>query len=405
MIVVGHAKVIGEPTHSRVHSPRDSQMCGITPGSRGDMRPVQRCSSLGIVALLSLTIVPAAQALIIKWGSTKAASLCSRDDALTIVNHPLIIQLGTGDLPMGSFRRLLLARSALLEAAGESIVAACSELTKAKDPKARDAATSLEALISQEVRQASDDATEWLAAAERAGKTIELPAEQGAAGVSCYGCGGNHYNVDCPDDLSPSRDALTLSSHMRAARGALSQLGAAAPIFRCIGWSHATMASTSPEMNGGRAFQGWTSSHALRWTAISEALEHAFDCGVTCLDAGEVFLSVGGALSDLEVAVARREAQTSFALLYAAIDSEAATAGLQSVSATMSVQEAREAIALVEPGFNGDKHRVFMDEVLGAKGAEKPSEAAASSSTAAAERRLKAAAAYMEAKKKVKGEE
>ena len=56
------------------------------------------------------------------------SSLWSRTDGLILLNHPLLIQISTGKLPMGSFHRLLQDRRLLVSALRDGATAACADL-------------------------------------------------------------------------------------------------------------------------------------------------------------------------------------------------------------------------------------------------------------------------------------
>ena len=54
------------------------------------------------------------------------------------------------------------------------------------------------ALARVEARRCDSDAEAWWWEAASAGKTIDLPESEVAAGVRCHACGGMHSNRDCP---------------------------------------------------------------------------------------------------------------------------------------------------------------------------------------------------------------
>ena len=81
-----------------------------------------------------------------------------------------------------------------------------------------------------------------------------------------------------------------------------------------MGWVHATLLAAG--LDGRPAFHGWVQSHATRWEAMADQCERTFGAVHDALDNGAVGLSLAGALSDVECAVALREAQTSSTLLH-----------------------------------------------------------------------------------------
>ena len=112
--------------------------------------------------LLLVALLPITQGL--SPSATLWAS--NRGELLNLLNHPLQIQLATGDLPYGSFLRLCEDRATILD----GLVAA--------------AGTSPAAAGLAAARGANGDAVAALrSAAAAAGKSIE------ADGVACYGCG------------------------------------------------------------------------------------------------------------------------------------------------------------------------------------------------------------------------
>lgn len=115
--------------------------------------------------------------------------VASRSEILNLLNHPLQLQLTTGDLPLGSFRRLVADRSVILK----GLQTACLS-------------TSLPTLLDDELSRETSDSKLWLQTAEKSGKTILVP------GIKCYTCGGDHLNIDCPDDAEISSSANALAS-------------------------------------------------------------------------------------------------------------------------------------------------------------------------------------------------
>ena len=139
-----------------------------------------------------------------------ASSLWSKQEALTLLNHPLLIQLTTGDLPMGSFNRLLEDRRVLVDAMRDGAASACAELMDT--PAGMVPSSEFLLLAQNEYSRCSEDAACWHAAATAAGRTIEPDDPD----IRCYACGGRHLNIDCPDELKPSASAMALAAHLKA---------------------------------------------------------------------------------------------------------------------------------------------------------------------------------------------
>ena len=95
----------------------------------------------------------------------------ARPEFLNVLNHPLQLQLATGDLQLGAFQRLILDRAAMFEGLG---------VATASLPE-----------IKGELLECNhkEEALTWLEAAQQAGKTIVLPD------IQCYNCGGDHLNI------------------------------------------------------------------------------------------------------------------------------------------------------------------------------------------------------------------
>jgi hypothetical protein len=350
--------------------------------------------------------------------------LWTRPEALALTNHPLLVQIGTGQLPAGSFRRCLLARTAIVEGLEAAAAVACSG-----NFVTAPAAECL-SLLAQERVRCQQDADEWWASAVAAGKSIELPASEVAGksamiplgssfhpsfplplptcarphpivvGVRCYGCGGTHYNVDCPEELTVSSEATALASQLRGSR----TLAAASVVLRDLCFAHATLREA--QLDGGDAYGGWVEAHSQRWLRLADACDGALEAAAT--------------LQGDTAAAAIEEARAARSLLFALIDSEASTAGLRARGGAgaeegategadadertyMSLQEAREAIEAVAPGFleQHDRNARFLrEEVLGASG---PARAAAVSQAGQKASAVDKAAAYLRAKRAASG--
>ena len=331
--------------------------------------------------------------------------LWTRTEALRLANHPLVVQLGTGALPRGSFERVLLAREVLvqsLEAAAKSAVSG---------DEVSPSAAHLLSLVFDERARLKADTQAWSAACDSAGKTIDLPASEAAAGVSCYNCGGNHYNIDCPDELRASAEAQALAGYLRGAP----TLAGCSIVLRDVAFSHATLLAAG--LDGGCAYSDLIQAHALRWTAMADACDTALRASGalgpdTLADAAAEGAAAEGAAAEGAAAegAAAEEAKTARALLFAFVDSEASVAGLKDTGSTadgtrwLSVQAAREAIEAVQPGFLGqqDKHSAYVREsVVGA--ATTPASGAvggvgAAGKAADAKAKVAKAAAYLQAR-------
>jgi len=313
--------------------------------------------------------------------------LWTRPQGLMLANHPLIVQLGTGALPMGSFNRCLLAREALLEGLEASAASSCSG--DAVSPEA----AQLLSMAADESARCTRDASLWLETAAGAGRSIELPAEEVAAGVRCYTCGGTHYNIDCPETAAAPPEALALAGFLKSAR----TLAAASAVLRDLSFASNTLLKAG--LTGGDAYSACVAAHAQRCGELADACDRT--------------LAAAGTLEDTASDSARLaldETRLARSLLFALVDSECGTAGLKDSSCGdgdggMSLREAREAIEAVEPGFlqEQDRNAAFLRETL-LQPSDTPNSdapAAAAGPTSAArrqEQRVDAAAAYLKAK-------
>ena len=201
-------------------------------------------------------------------------------------------------MPAGHFRRLLLARTEILGGLAEGAAALCSGESIS--------AAEICALAHDEAQRCESDHETWWFEAADAGKSIELPESEVAAGVRCYACGGTHYNVDCPSETTPSASAAALASYLRGSRTLAS---ASAVIFE-LAFAHRTLLSAG--LNGGRAFSGCLAANAAALERLSDACERALD-----------------ALPPVEIAGLGDEASIARSLLFACVDSLANEAGLQ----------------------------------------------------------------------------
>lgn len=273
----------------------------------------------------------------------------ARPEVLNLLNHPLQLQLATGELPLGSFRRLVHDRAIIIEG------------LQAATPKGF--------LTSDD-----HDVNDWLATAEAAGKTIATP------GVACYNCGGDHLNIDCPDDVDYSPSALALRSVLQTSGVA----GASAVLrsygFACSRLLEATSTSVSEDHKMSNAYSdcyhNWLKAHALEWSELASVCEAQLEESDT-----------GSSVSSYNICLS---------MLYNWIDSEAATTGIRSseTSDPTISSSILDALEDLEPGYAAqrDKHQSFVADITGV--------AAKATQTKAAERKVNAAAAYLAAKSK-----
>jgi len=289
---------------------------------------------------------------------------------LDLTNHPLQLQLATGELPLGCFRRLVADRAVILEG-----------LMKAASM----------GLMDEEMSRHSLESQRWLVEAEKAGKTISVP------GIECYSCGGDHLNIDCPEDNidagSPSaqalRSVLSLGS-VSDASAVLDAYGFACTrlldaVDRCSRRDDGGDKSDSDDGILSNTYRGWLEAHAERWKKIS----------CSCKEHEDNSSSSSNSMICLS-------------MLYNWIDSEAATTGIRllndgtkstsnSGGGGSAMEMLREAIEELEPGYAAqrNKHQSFVADITGKKDALARIEAA--------KRKTDAAAAYLAAKKKKEG--
>ena len=214
--------------------------------------------------------------------SPQPRSSCEQPTAakrLNLLNHPLQIQLATGALPYGSFVRLCHDRSTILEAV-------------------RSAAAAAGADVLSEVSEAEATAKAWLDAAEAAGKTIST----GDPSIKCYACGGDHLNVDCPDDLSVTGPARAVAAVLRSYNGVEAATGVLAVCE--YGWACDTLLKAGFET----PYAGWLRAHAESLAKASAAVAPLVDAA----DRDAVDASYVAALSALATSsTARRRRRGS----------------------------------------------------------------------------------------------
>ena len=294
------------------------------------------------VVLALLCIRPAAP-LSTPTTTTEQLRAAHRSERLNLLNHPLQIQLATGALPYGSFVRLCNDRGTILDAV-------------------RSAAAAAGADVLSDVSEA--EAKAWLDAAEAAGKTIST----GDPSIKCYACGGDHLNVDCPDDVTVTGPARAVAAVLRSYSGAEAATGVLAACE--YGWACDTLLEAGL---GETPYAGWLTSHADSLNKASAAVAPLVDAA----DRDAVDASYVAALS----------------ALFNFVDSEASTAGLK--GAGEDLEDARRKLDALEPGFldQQDRNANFVSATLKAQAAK----------SSAGAKKMDAAAAYLAAKRKAAG--
>mmetsp|Transcript_18236 Transcript_18236/g.24667 ORF Transcript_18236/g.24667 Transcript_18236/m.24667 type:complete len:392 (-) Transcript_18236:262-1437(-) len=351
-----------------------------------------------------------------------------RSDALTLLNHPLQIQLAQGTLPLGSFRRLVRDRKVIIE----GMFAATNAIGNSRGNENADSADDHDfrafvAEIRGEAARADTDAEEWLVTAEAAGKTIAAPA-----GVTCWTCGGAHLNIDCPEDTTrASSMAVSLASILtplptRDGPADASALAGVAAVLRGYGWACGRISTALLEVDDpatpplGMAaedasgsistccYSGWLTAHAARWSRLADMAESLLDTA-----ASDSTSDVTTATEDAVVSLCRPSYAAALAMLLGFIDAEASVAGLvdSPTAAGSSLADARSRIDAIEPGFlaTQDRHAAFVRD-MGTVGSEPPplSEGGQArggggggdtAELSPAEKKVAAAAAYLAARK------
>ena len=271
--------------------------------------------------------------------TTEQLRAAHRGESLNLLNHPLQIQLATGALPYGSFVRLCHDRSTILEAVRSAAAAAGADV------------------LADEV--SNDETKAWLDAAEAAGKTIST----GDPSIKCYACGGDHLNVDCPDDLTVTGPARAAAAVLRS----YNDVEAAAGVLAACeyGWACGTLLEAGFET----PYAGWLTNHAEALATASAAVAPLVDAA----DRESVDAAYVAALS----------------ALFNFVDSEASTAGLKGAGANL--EDARRKLDALEPGFleSQDRNANFVSATLKAQAAK----------SSAGAKKMDAAAAYLAAKK------
>ena len=294
-------------------------------------------------ALLALLCMRPAAPLSTPTTTTEQLRAAHRSERLNLLNHPLQIQLATGALPYGSFVRLCHDRTTILDAVRSAAAVAGAE-------------------VLGDVSEAETQA--WLDAAEASGKTIST----GDPSIKCYACGGDHLNVDCPDDVTVTGPARAVAAVLRSYGGVEAAAGVLAACE--YGWACGTLLEAGL---GETPYAGWLTSHADSLNKASAAVAPLVDAA----DRDAVDASYVAALS----------------ALFNFVDSEASTAGLKGAGADL--EEARKKLDALEPGFleSQDRNANFVSATLKAQAAK----------SSAGAKKMDAAAAYLAAKRKAAG--
>lgn len=291
----------------------------------------------------------------------------ARVEVLNLLNHPLQLQLATGDLNYGAFQRLLLDRTAILEGL---------ELATGGLPE-----------IKKEILLHKAESASWLRTAEQAGKTISLPD------IQCYSCGKDHLNIDCPEDQIISSSAQALKSLLLS-----NGLGGATAVLQCYGFCCKTLlkacqlvADDRDELKIHSVYHGWLNVHAERWSELGAI------CGskLSCSEEEEAAYTV------------------CLSMVYNWIDTEASNTGIRADLKDPTLSAIMNELEWLEPGYTAqrDRHQSFVADLGGVQtGKIRKKEALSKIDKAAAylaakkgnnkNTKLDAAAAYLAAKKK-----
>ena len=286
----------------------------------------------------------------------------ARPELLNLLNHPLQLQLATGALQLGAFQRLIHDRKTILDGL--------------------DAATNGMPQIKEELRLHETEAAGWLAAAEEDGKTIKV------SGIKCFNCGGDHLNIDCPEDQETSSSAQALKSLLQA-----NGLAGAAAVLQAYSFSCKTLlkACEADKLELNPVYHEWLQVHAKRWT----------EYGQIC--------------AQMMKGTNHQHGYTAcLSMLYNWIDAEAATTGIRADLNEPTLSALMDELEHLEPGYatQRDKHESFVADITGVKFAQdlekkvmsKVDKAAAYLAAKKSKNaKLDAAAAYLAAKKKKEG--
>ncbi len=306
----------------------------------------------------------------------------NRRESLNLLNHSLQLHLVTGDLQLGAFQRMILDRKAILE--GLEIATRGTSIT-----------IDIQKQLSSHEKLASD----WLQTAEKAGKTITVSDPN----IKCYNCGGNHLNIDCPEDQAISSSAQALKSLLIS-----NGLEGATAVLQCYSFCCRTLLKSCRSQQERQksslvidpVYHGWLETHATTWTAFGEI------CGDYLVNKKSKLNSDGYTVC--------------LSMLYNWIDAEAATTGIRADLNDPTLSYIMDELERLEPGYASqrDKHQSFVADLTGAKTTKVMEQKAQSKVDKAAaylaakkgnnkikNAKLDAAAAYLAAKKKKEGKQ
>lgn len=249
-----------------------------------------------------------------------ASMLWPRAQALATLHQPALVRLGLGALPPESEEQLAADAAAVM--AG---LRACTN-------EAKRAVEALEVV----------DNGRWVGGRWVANPLVNVVDKVDLLAQTVAAIQRPMAEADGDGDTEPSEAALALQAHLSAARGPFAALGCAAPVWRTVGWARATF----------EAADGLGAPWEDGCTLASDACNVAFEAAIAALDGGATGLSEGGALSDVEAAVALREAMTSQSLLHGVLDAIGADAS--------GLDAAHAALEAVEPGWQGEDTLEFV---------------------------------------------
>mmetsp|Transcript_20979 Transcript_20979/g.23963 ORF Transcript_20979/g.23963 Transcript_20979/m.23963 type:complete len:356 (+) Transcript_20979:200-1267(+) len=311
-------------------------------------------SNIVLTTMMVITI-----SLMIPYAQALNLLLSNRGEVLNLLNHPLQLQLATGDLSLGSFRRLVDDRKAILEGMKRAVtVEEEGEIKK---------------LMEEELNFHETASLRWLRIVEEAGKTIDVD------GVECYNCGESHLNIDCPDDMGVSQSAQALSSIIQA-----NGLIGATAVLRCYSFSCERLLDVACAENDANdntqsndIYHGWLDTHAKRWSKLADICEEKVDVSTT--------------------ASASSSYSICLSMLYNWIDNEAATTGIRAdLQSDPLLLNLMNRLEVLEPGYAAqrDKHSSFIADITGKASSQILKDKAAD--------KVNAATAYLASKKEEK---
>lgn len=300
--------------------------------------------SIAILSIFALAIIasmiPVARAL------TQQLMASNRAEVLNLLNHPLQLQLATGDLPLESFRRLVEDRRAILE--GLEAAIGNPDITRG------------------ELDFHEEASRRWLRTAEDTGRQPEdddSSSPDDKSGIT----------LECADDSGVSQTAQALASILRA-----NGIVGAAAVLRCYSFACDRLlvarAAAAASDNPSSVYDGWLEVHAGRWSELADRCEKS--------------------LRDAQTPTASEEASFSLCLsmLYNWIDGEAATTGVRGDLRDPRLSRLMDELEGLEPGYAAqrDKNASFVADITGTASTQRRRDRA--------EQKAAAAAAYLAAK-------